>query len=310
MGKSCSITRRKTRIYIDFYGTRNQPVHNFLEKALPRGGVVPAFKTNNIFLIRLANKLCNLGVPYFYSLLLGNWKKEMKNYEEIVLVANYLTINVVKIIQSKIPGKKVNIYYFNIIEKDISLEYWKEFNCKIWTFDRNDAEKYNLNLISNVSCYENFSLPPSIKKWDISFVGTDKGRISTIIELENIFKSLGLIMNFHVVSTGEQNTFNYPYKEAINYDELIKIMNQSNSVLDIVQDGQVGMTLRPIEAGFLKKKLITNSKEILNAFYYNSSNIFVIGHDDFESLPMFLNTEYKDVFDYNFFDIESWLERF
>lgn len=75
---------------------------------------------------------------------------------------------------------------------------------------------------------------------------------------------------------------------------------------------QAGMTLRTLEAVFLNKKLITNSKDIVNTPIYSPNNIYVIGNDEPRSIKEFLETPMTPlpssiVRNYN---IEHWIEQF
>jgi hypothetical protein len=47
-------------------------------------------------------------------------------------------------------------------------------------------------------------------------------------------------------------------------------------VIDIVQRGQSGLTMRAIEALAAGKKIITNNKNIINEPFYNNKNIMII----------------------------------
>ena len=73
------------------------------------------------------------------------------------------------------------------------------------------------------------------------------------------------------------------------------MLSQSNCILDYNQEGQVGLTLRPMEALFLEKKLITNNKDIKNYDFYNPSNIFILGENNIEDIKEFINKPYEKV---------------
>ena len=67
-----------------------------------------------------------------------------------------------------------------------------------------------------------------------------------------------------------------------------------------------------MESIFLKKKLITNNKNVKNFKFYNKNNIFIIGIDKWENLEEFLNKKYHDI-DRKIlekYDFKNWLDRF
>lgn len=72
------------------------------------------------------------------------------------------------------------------------------------------------------------------------------------------------------------------------------IQNQrSRAILDIVKEGQVGITKRPMEAILFNKKLITNNKAIEKYDFYCPENIFILGKDSLNNLKTFIHTPYK-----------------
>lgn len=46
----------------------------------------------------------------------------------------------------------------------------------------------------------------------------------------------------------------------ISYQENLDNIRKSKCIVDVVQKGQIGLTLRPLESLFFKKKLLTNNK--------------------------------------------------
>ena len=77
-------------------------------------------------------------------------------------------------------------------------------------------------------------------------------------------------------------------------------------------DAQKGLTLRPLEALFLRKKLLTNFSAIKNQDFYSPNNIFIMNEDDERCLKDFINAplslEHENcIMEYSF---ASWLKRF
>ena len=65
-------------------------------------------------------------------------------------------------------------------------------------------------------------------------------------------------------------------------------------VIDVGQSGQVGLTLRVMEAVFLNKKLITTNISVKSFDFYRSSNIYVYGHEK-RSIEEFLLESYIEL---------------
>ena len=71
------------------------------------------------------------------------------------------------------------------------------------------------------------------------------------------------------------------------------------------------MTLRPLEALFLNKKLVTNYKEIKNEKFYNVNNIFIL-NNNYEEIADFLKTPYVAIDEAikEQYTCTSWMLRF
>lgn len=67
-----------------------------------------------------------------------------------------------------------------------------------------------------------------------------------------------------------------------------------------------------MEAIFLKKKLITNFRNIKTEKFYNPSNIFVIGEDNPEELESFINSPMKEIDSslIEYYEFNNWINRF
>ncbi|HCF38843.1 MAG TPA: hypothetical protein DER56_07285 [Thermosipho africanus] len=89
-------------------------------------------------------------------------------------------------------------------------------------------------------------------------------------------------------------------------------IGKSKAILDILSNPNDGLSLRPMESMFHRKKLITNSLLISNYDFYRSQNIFILGEDDLNKLPEFLNSPYEDIDEelIKKYDFKSWLSRF
>ena len=102
-------------------------------------------------------------------------------------------------------------------------------------------------------------------------------------------------------------------KDYIKYDEYIKNIQTSKCILDYNTNNKIApLTLRPLEALFLNKKLITNNLDIINYDFYNPRNIFILGKDDINDIKKFIDTPYQIVDEkiVNYYDFNSWLQRF
>nr|MCR4860735.1 hypothetical protein [Bacteroidales bacterium] len=68
-------------------------------------------------------------------------------------------------------------------------------------------------------------------------------------------------------------------ESLLPYRAVIDMVKDADILLDIYTDPEAGLSLRPMEAMFFGKKLITNNLGILSADFYSPANIYVLGHD-------------------------------
>lgn len=236
------------------------------------------------------------------SILFGNWKFEIKKYDYIILGENGYSPKISEYIKKKNHRCKIIMYYWNILndtyEKILEDKNIDEF----WTFDKNDSQKYNLKYNPQFYSKDIFLNENEIDK-DVIFLGREKGRKGELIKLQNILNELDIKTDFIVVKNE---------KDLIEYDKYLEEVSKSKCILDYNQEGQIGLTLRPMEALFLRKKLITNNVNIMDYDFYRPQNIFVLGVDKIDKIKEFIESDYESIEEeiVNYYDFESWIKRF
>lgn len=265
--------------------------------------------------ITLAIKLYEKGISWPYLSLLGDWFQELREIKGIVFTANRETKPVLDYLARKWPEISLHLYYLNNIENEITrVNEWQKYPCQIWTFDRKDSIQFGLRVIAQPICKENFKKMHALKiRQDIIFIGEDKKRLIDLLKLKKEWQAIGITTCFEITGTYPLNRtegINYHYAQPVPYQKVIEKHSQSNCILEIVQKGQESSTMRPIEAGFLKKKLITNNQSIKKEPYYNSNNIFILNENNHDQIKDFLDNKFDDSIDFENYEIENWLKNF
>ena len=214
------------------------------------------------------------------------WSEHVSYYDKIILFDVFDDDDIAEYIRSKAPNSRLIIYYYYVIKRVSLLQKMKKLDCEIWSFDRKDCSKYGLFYNPQFYFYKLDFTGNNLRdfnyKSDIFFVGKDKKRLESLINLDRQLQNEGIDTKFIVVGdrkeryTSEQKTY---LSNSISYAECVEYVKNTKCVLDIVQEGQKGMTLRIVEAMFFNKKLITNNDDILCMDFYNSQNIYVLGYD-------------------------------
>ena len=184
--------------------------------------------------------------------------------------------------KKKFKNLRYILFYIDIINHPVC-QYANYLRRKgifdsIYTVDEDDAKKYNLKLWKTpYSKYEKFV--NKVVKKDIYFCGVLKERDKKIKKILDGCKKNKIIADLDIVCNEKETEPLLTYKEFINfhmpddylnYLEVLKNSLEANCILEIVQDGQKALTLRPYEAVAYNKKLLTNNKTILDFEFYDS----------------------------------------
>lgn len=147
----------------------------------------------------------------------------------------------------------------------------------VYSFDKSDCDKYGfIHYQQYSSCIYINNVIDTEPSFDVSFVGRDKGRSNLVKEFENKFNKI-TVNKFILKDVGFfRKVINnlFPYLDnSLNYIEYLKENYKGKAVLDIVQSGQSGITMRMIEALSYKRKVITNNVTVLNHELYHKKNV-------------------------------------
>lgn len=247
--------------------------------------------------------------PFLYS---KHWLDKYANNDYIILFDGGTMSDIAetcKRIESVVSKEtKLIFYYWNLIDKGVNQYLSSSRRWQIWTFDKKDSEKYKIRFANTFFVPDLINtLESSAIKYDISFIGMDKGRTTLLKVIEDTLKRHHLNTNFYIVENGI-----YKKHKRIPYKSVLEIINTSRAILDIQKSvQQVGLTLRVIEAIFLKKKLVTNNPMIKEYSFYNSQNILCLNDDWKSKIELFLKEEYVPINDKikNEYTFEVWLHR-
>ena len=235
---------------------------------------------------------------------LGNWQNDLESVSTVILADGGNSENVARFIHSNYPSKRIILWYRNSVEMAGQPSHDVASFCETWSFDRVDCDRYGY--LYNPQFYGgNPSYREHPIEWDVFFVGQDKGRLDKILDIEARLKEAGLVTKFCIVG----HNSNY-----LPYEQVIDNISRARAILDVQADWQDGLTLRPLEALFYKKKLITNSPVYATSDLYDRENVFLVDSDGWNGVRDFIRSEYIEPQNHNVlvrkYGIEGWLERF
>lgn len=272
--------------------------------------VVAAYSSKNL-LARLILKLKDRTFLFNY---IYPYNRNLINIREntIIIFDASITLDFLKWIRKLHPEKRIIFWYWNKVETSgIDPVMLKRYKIESWSYASADCEKYNLNY--NTTFYFN-NWPNRYKHEtiDVLFVGLDKGRWDAISNIEREWKKEGIKTHFYVVKDSwRQLKKHRDLKKPVSYQQIVEMIRDSKAILDYYTDEYAGFSLRILEALFFKKKLITNNKNIKKWKFYCQENIFILFEEN-RTVREFLDLPYKDFSksDIDYYDFESWIDRF
>ncbi len=145
-----------------------------------------------------------------------------------------------------------------------------------------------------------------------------------ISSIDERVKILNQFLNTHHLKSLQLNFWMVGRRKGKNINPIIQItrdtqtlqslkpkIRDSFALLDLVREGQNGLSFRPFEAMALEKKLITNNPIIKEYAFYNPNNIWWLESMD-EPIPdHFFESPYEPLSKeiYNQFTVETWVQK-
>ena len=153
----------------------------------------------------------------------------------------------------------------------------------VLTFDPDDAEKYGFKYCNTLYSKVVDSIPTKIK-YDLCYVGNIKDRFEKIKQLLNNSEKNNAHFFLNLAGCSEIEKKNLPseaiLKKIMNYEDVLKLTQESNCIFDMTQEGQKGVTFRYYEAIVYNKKLLTNNYAVTEMPYYNERYIKLYNNID------------------------------
>lgn len=230
----------------------------------------------------------------FYFRYTGATRKRLKAAADTILFWDSCTFNDYLMVH-RVCGadRKEYVFLWNplsrwicdegLIRKGLEILKGKGFGFR--TFDFDDAQRFGIPLVKNVNRFMP-ELASQENQWDFYFVGKAKQRKGKLLALEKELQNRGFSTHFLLIEKKE---------DYISNKENLLFSSRAKCIVDLVDEKQTGLTLRPFDALFLGKKLLTNNRKIKETDFYDPANIFVIENENLDGLEKFMGTPYKKI---------------
>lgn len=245
--------------------------------------------------LRILREIC-FRLPVLPKTIWYNKKLPKAGIEYVNIFDVNITVHYLKWIKRKFSKAQCNYLYNNMVGKANNLFPDNIPNgIRIWTYDDYDSRKYKIRLSKNYWIREMTYKSKQTPEYDVFFVGSDKGRGEKLLALEKNLQEMGLKTKFIITKDGKLSKKKPYYQRPISYEKVIDYDTRSRAILNMVMENQEGVTLRDMEAAAIGIKLLTTNKNIVNKDLYNRNNVFILGIQNIEEIPEFLDREYMDV---------------
>jgi|SRR5690554_4831977 len=255
--------------------------------------------------IRKITRWLKLSQKYWFD----SWKYDIHSVDTVIIFAPLNELEILSFLKKSNKNIRIIYWYWNPVFRirKIDISLLKE--VEMWSFDSADCKKYGMKF-NTTFYFKEIKIPTSKIIFDAVFVGNDKGRGTYLKELENSLNTMGLRTYFHIIQN--EKSIDKTNIKKIPYSQYLELVSKSRVIVDIIPEGQSGLTIRPMESIFLQKKLITTDVEITKQDFYHKQNIFIIGEDDESYLQEFIYSPYFPIAKDTIlqYDFDGWLRRF
>lgn len=220
------------------------------------------------------------------------------------------------------PSPKSNL--LKKIDFTVRMKILKAAGFSIYTFDHEDSIKFKLSYYPQIYSRQlalKTKEPKELESNSVFFIGENKGRVNKLKLISGVIQKADLKSNIFIVKKHDEIIPNDTVggfkflSDYMNYNTYISMVNKSEYLLEVVQLGQQGLTLRTLEALFFGRKLITDNMSIDKYDFYNPANIYIIDYEKKESVIIdelkkfkLMNYEKIDFSVLNKYDVKSFFQ--
>lgn len=217
--------------------------------------------------------------PHFHD------KKPMCFVFDTCLVKVYSFLDYIKYLRLKYPNSVFVLFYQDLIgtfPQNFVPNSTRVFFDLVISYDKGDAENNNLLYHPTVASYVDIDCAgvSSDYKSDVYCIAQAKDRLSTFLGICDYLMSNGIKCKFFLSKVPEKNRVKHDgvfyLDKPMSYMENLKFVLNTKCILEIMQKGAVGYTLRLWEAILYDKKLLTNNVLIKDSSFYDNRYISVM----------------------------------
>lgn len=222
------------------------------------------------------------------------------------------------------PNHKINVFVWNtartfcrnVLSKRKYIRSTKKYHIHVSTFDDKDAAEYGFTLTRQPYRFPKHHLYKVKAEKDLFFVGLEKGRAEAILRFKRMTDSR-LTSTFYIHkdkhASNRADMKELYHDKALSYPDTLLLIRKHKAYLEILQKIQHGTTLRPMEAMFLNRKIISTNCRLSESELYHPSRILILNDaTTLQEVIQFLESDYipLEIEIKNKYDINTWIKQF
>lgn len=249
------------------------------------------------------------------------------SYDFVVVVrGEAITPRIMERMKEKNPDAKFIMYQWDSVRNNPNSLSIQQYFDNIYTFDPEDAYKYNWRYRPLFYIEEGSNTSTETKEIDFTMIGTlYYNRAILFSKIYNYCKKNSYVFFSHIYSPRfvfllhkfilRDTKYSYMRKSDVKFfsidtKDLNKIYEKSRVLVDYTADDQTGLTMRTIESIGHRCKLITNNKKIIESDIYRFGNIHIYDIDDFDIPNDFIESDYNVLPSSvnHYYSLSGWIE--
>jgi hypothetical protein len=255
-----------------------------------------------------------------------------KKYDIVFLISGQslsFSERMIQQIKDEQPQAEYILYQWDSLKNFPYIKKIEPLFDRCYSFDRRDVQSdsslHFLPLFYTRRYEEIGKLDKKVFKYDFCFVGTAHPKKYKFIkmmseQLKTIYPNQfiyyffpsRIVFFYRKIMNPELHKAKYRefHFESLSGKQMDDTYSDSRCVLDSAQAGQLGLTIRVLEALGAKKKLITTNEDVVNYDFYRRENIYVYDGTQVNLNDPFFTQSYQDLDEdvYEKYSLRSWLK--
>lgn len=207
-----------------------------------------------------------------------------------------------KKLKKRNPNVKLVLIMYDSVKHARSVQTLKMFDVfdTVFSFDEEDCYRYGFKRLYSIFSIPDFVEEDKTLKSAAFFIGRGDDRTNL---LKKIFKKVTAAIDgcrFYITDVDEEDIEEIKdviFNQRMAYCDELRMAYNTDCIIEIVRDGQNGISLRTCEAVAFRKKLITNNKSIAKMPFYNPQFMKIISDEndiDLDFIRSLVNVDYGE----------------